>query len=465
MNSTNENTNPIATTTATASPLRQTPDETAEKSLAGQNQLDWIQDVEPWPDPVNGDELLAALAATLRRFVVLPPGAEPALALWMVHTYAFELRNVATYVGIESPDKRCGKSTLLTVLSALVNRPIVASNISSPAFFRVIEEVRPTLLIDESDTFLRGNDELRGILNAGYSRQTAFVVRVMHQAENEAIPITHHLSPISSNHPLKSPLPITYSPSPSYSGSRLARFSSWCPKALAAIGRLPETLADRCIVIPMNRKLPKEARERVRLIEGAELRRKCARFIRDHAAAIKSAQPAIPSGLNDRAADIWEPLFVLADLAGGPWPADARKAALLLTGAAQEQNPITSLLLDLYIGVVLTKADRVFSRSLVDRLCSVGVRPWNDLPGGGNITERWLARQLRPYGVQPRTIRIGMHRAKGYFRADLEEVFTRYVPNPNPSPPSSSRNCIAGFQPAVSPTSSRPGIARQGIHE
>jgi hypothetical protein len=54
----------------------------------------------------------------------------------------------------------------------------MAANISSPAFFRVIEEARPTLVIDEADTWLQGNDELRGILNSGYTRKTAFVVRV-----------------------------------------------------------------------------------------------------------------------------------------------------------------------------------------------------------------------------------------------------------------------------------------------
>ena len=84
--------------------------------------------------------LLDELAGVMRRFVVLPNGAA-ALALWVLHTYAFELREVSTYMGVESPEKRCGKTTLLTVLSELVNRPVVAANISSPAFFRVIEEV------------------------------------------------------------------------------------------------------------------------------------------------------------------------------------------------------------------------------------------------------------------------------------------------------------------------------------
>src|SRR5260370_1278685 len=91
---------------------------------------------------------------------------------------AFELRDGGTYIGVESPEKRCGKTTLLSALSRLVRRPVVAANISPPAFFRVIEEARPTLLIDEADTFLHGNEEMRGILNAGYHKDTAYVLRV-----------------------------------------------------------------------------------------------------------------------------------------------------------------------------------------------------------------------------------------------------------------------------------------------
>src|SRR6266478_6604886 len=135
-----------------------------------------------WPEPVDGRLLLDELARLLRRFLVLPKWGAETLALWTLHTYAFQLRNVSTYLGIESPEKQCGKTTLLTVLCELVHRPEVAANISSPAFFRVIEETQPTLLIDEADTFLQGNDELRGILNSGYTRQTAFVVRVANQS-------------------------------------------------------------------------------------------------------------------------------------------------------------------------------------------------------------------------------------------------------------------------------------------
>src|SRR5207237_3252028 len=133
-----------------------------------------MPELEPWPEPVNGEMLLDLVATTLRQVVVLPEMAAEALTLFTLHTYGFQLREVSTYLGIESPEKRCGKTTLLGVLGKLVSRPVMAANVSSPAFFRVIEEMQPTLLIDEADTFLRKRSELRGILNAGYTRETGY---------------------------------------------------------------------------------------------------------------------------------------------------------------------------------------------------------------------------------------------------------------------------------------------------
>src|SRR5262245_20174828 len=69
-----------------------------------------LEEVEPWPDPIAGPELLAALRDVIESHVVLPPFAANTLALWTLHTYAFELRDVSTYVGLGSPQKRCGKS-------------------------------------------------------------------------------------------------------------------------------------------------------------------------------------------------------------------------------------------------------------------------------------------------------------------------------------------------------------------
>ena len=156
-------------------------------------------------------------------------------------------------------------------------------------------------------------------------------------------------------------------------------------EALAAIGRLPETLADRCILIRMQRRRAGEETERLRNLEGAELRRRCARFAADHEAEIAQSRPAIPEGLNDRAGDIWEPLLALADTAGGKWPERAREAALGLSGAGEEHNASGGLLLDIL---------RLFGEEWAERLFS----------------------------------RVGEETGRGYVKADVLEASERYIP-------------------------------------
>jgi hypothetical protein len=377
---------------------------------------------------VDGNALLLALAELARRFLVLPKWAAETLALWVLHTYAFHLRDVTTYLGIESPEKRCGKTTLLKVLRRLVNRPVVASNISSPAFFRVIAEAQPALLIDEADTLLYGNDELRGILNAGYARETAYVVRVAPQ-HVEGLWLRAEREGSGEQFTGQGPEPFVGEGRVGRGqGMRLAQFSCWCPKAIAAIGRLPDTLADRCIVVRMQRKTAQEKCERLRHLDATELRRKCARFVQDHAAEIGAAQPALPPDLNDRAADIWEPLLALADLAGGDWPEKARQAALGLTMAAEENSPIASLLLDIFVAFATAGAERMFSSTLTATLAQATDRPWASLRKGKGVSELLLAKWLRPYGVRPKTMRIDGALAKGYMFEDFSEVFRRYIP-------------------------------------
>ena len=117
-------------------------------------------------------------------------------------------------------------------------------------------------------------------------------------------------------------------------------------------------------------------------------------------------------GLTNRAADIWEPLLALADLAGGRWPELARAAATSLTARAQEYSPIGSLLMDIFLVFIMSKNERIFSRDLVAELIASGERPWAELRRGKPVTETWLAQQLRPYGIKPRTIRIGGETAR-----------------------------------------------------
>jgi len=393
---------------------------------------DWVMHVKPWPEPVDAKLLLDTLRLTLRRFLVLPKWVAETLALWILHTYAFEWRDVSTYLGVESPERRCGKTTLLTILCRLVNRPVVSANVSSPAFFRAIEELKPTLMIDEADRFLKSKNDLQGILNAGYHRPTAYVLRMVNQSKR----VSPSLPPREERGGERRPSARSsgsrvhgeVSPDAVQSGSALAFFSCWCPKVISQIGRLPETLADRCIVFRMQRKTPNEECERIRNLETITLRRQCARFVLDHGKQISNARPELPKSLNDRAADIWEPLFVLADLAGGEWPELARQAAVSLSASAEDTNSIGSLLLDIFVLFAVEETDRMFTRTLLDGLNQRTDRPWAEMRNGKEITDLWLSQQLRPYGIRPRTVRIGDSRAKGYFQEDFMETFRRYIP-------------------------------------
>jgi hypothetical protein len=368
--------------------------------------------VAPWPQPVNGAELLEEIHLKIAGHVVLPRWAAETMTLWVPHTFAFECRDITTYLGIESPEHRCGKSTLITILSELTQRAVVASNVSAPSFFRVITQIVPTLFIDETDTFLTGNDELRGILNSSYFKKTAFVLRAVNlPSQNQ------HIVPVGLNG----------QPAPSYNPGIL-RFSCWCPKLIARIGALPPTLADRCIVFRLHRKTCEEPCERLRKFDPGDLKRKCLRFVLDHADQIAAAEPEIPRELNDRAADIWEPLLIIADLAGGRWPQLARDAAIGVAAACTDSNPMAVLLFDVFVQFNFAKTDRLFSSELVDRLNAYAGRPWKDLLRGKPIDDRWLARRLNPYGIRPRNLRIDGIQAKGYYEEDMIETVRRYVP-------------------------------------
>ena len=207
--------------------------------------------------------------------------------------------------------------------------------------------------------------------------------------------------------------------------SRLAKFSCWCPKAMAAIGRLPETLADRCIIVTMQRKMENEQCERLEEFDATELRRKCARFVEDQGEKIRSWRPEAPRNLSDRALDIWEPLLVLAEVAGGEWPKRAREAAQKLSGGGQRTSPRVRLLRHIEMLFRTAGSDRLFTRTMVKALNEFDeVR---DLREGDAITEVWLSRQLRDYGVLSKTVWIGEESAKGYSREDFRELFGRYT--------------------------------------
>lgn len=364
----------------------------------GQGQPLELVEPEPWPEPVEGTALLDALATALGRHVSLPPLAAVALALWVVLTYLLDHASTNPRLAITSPQKRCGKTTLLGVLSKLVQRALAAASITPAAVFRSIEASRPSLLLDEADTFLGDNLELRGVLNSGHTRSTAFVIRTVGD------------------------------------GHEPRRFGTWCPMAIAAIGKLPGTLMDRSIVIAMRRRRPGEVIARLRVDRTPELdrlARMAARWAADHQAAFAEADPEVPAALNDRAADNWRPLLTIADTAGGSWPAQARAAALVLSGDQEDDSAAVLLLADIRDLFAARATNRLPSGEMSGALVALDDRPWSEWRNCKPLTSNALARLLKPFGIVPGTIRIGRaesNTAKGYYRDAFEEAWDRYLP-------------------------------------
>ena len=222
-----------------------------------------LPEPEPWPEPVNGAELLDTLSASIRRHVVMPDHAADTVALWLLHTYLLDCFGISPRLAITSPEKGCGKTTLLDVLSHLVMRPLPTGNATVSATFRVVEMKRPTLLIDEADTFLPDNQELRGILNTGH-RQGGFVLRT----------VGDDFEPRA--------------------------FSTYSACGIALIGKLPATLADRSVPIDLQRRRPDEAIKAFRFDRTDhldQLARQAARWAQDNADHVRGADPDIPDGV------------------------------------------------------------------------------------------------------------------------------------------------------------------------
>ena len=353
-----------------------------------------LTDPEPWHERVDGATLLTTLAALFSLHLSLPQGAATALALWTVFTYVHDAAAVSPLLAITSATMRSGKSTLVILLGALVRRPISVSNITTAALYRAVEKFRPTLLIDEGDTFLREQNELRGILNSGHTRATAVVIRS-----------------VGDDHDART-------------------FSTWSPKAIAMIGRLPDTLTDRAIEIRLRRRAKHENVERLRqdrLQQHEPLRRRAARWAADNIDVLRKSDPEVPSYLNDRAADNWRALFAIADAAGGEWPARAREAARHLCGGATaevEGDYLVQLLADLCALFGDTRTSMT-SEEIVSALGRMEDRPWPEWKRGRPISTKQLANLLARFGVRP--VKLNSSR-RGYKLEDFDDSFTRYLP-------------------------------------
>lgn len=352
------------------------------------------------------DDSLAAMLneveATLDRFMSMSAEQRVAVVLWIAHTYVADVLEVCAYLFITSAEKRCGKSLLLDLIYLLVCRGLQTMNISTAALYRVIEERKPSLLIDEVDQFFgkgKGADpakaELVGLINAGF-RRGAKAIRM--------------------------------------GGAKMAtveEFDAYGPKALAGIGGcLPDTTEDRSIPIRLERKARADVRDRYRVrLHEEHVRDVGARLgvaVREHLDVISAAWPELPDELSDRAQDIWEGLFAIADAAGGDWPHRARRAAVKIhTDREPTVSQNTRLLADIEKVFI---SDKLLTKDLVAKLNDLEESPWGEWAGGKGITSSQLVSRLKTYGLTSKPMRAGGDgRGRGFDRGQFVPVFERYL--------------------------------------
>lgn len=379
----------------------------------------FLADVEPWPDAVDGALVLNNIVALLKTYMVLPSRAVEAIALWCLHAFLMTTWSTSPILAVLSPVKRCGKSTLMELIQVLVPRGLLVSNLSTSSLFRVVEAYAPTLLSDEADSWLSDDtSELRGIFNSGWRRGTAKVLRCDGDEHEPTI------------------------------------FSTWAPKAIAAIGKLPNTIEDRSIVVQLRRKTANEAVARFRHdrveAEALPLRRQLRRWADDHAADVARLDPDDLDQLHDRASDNWRPLRMLAVALGDDWPTRADASALALSGVTVESddNISVQLLADVKIVFEARDEDALPSSALAAALAELTDRPWAEWSHGKPINPHKLARLLKPFGAVPSNMRVAGKVVKAYRRDAFIDPWERYLP-PDPGLKPLQRNKLNESGPEV----------------
>lgn len=369
------------------------------RDIALQGRAVKLHEAEPWPDRVEGAQVLDSVAKTVASYVALSPSAADAVALWVAHAHCFDVFEHTPRLHVTSPEKRCGKTTLRDVLSCLVPRPLPTENMTKAVLFRLVEAYKPTVLADEFDGWLRENVELVSLFNSGHKRTGQ-----AYRCEGE--------------------------------DNTVRTFSVFAPAVLCGIGSLPGTLADRSIRIRLERAVKGEVKRRFdsrRVEELEEHNSKLARWCQDNREKLAACEPELPEAAFNRLADNWRPLFAIAEIAGGNWPQRVLAAFHALTSEEDETGVGEQLLADIWDAFETKGIDRISSSELVEFLTGLEHRPWAEWKHGKPITAAGLAKLLGRFGIAPRTIRMpDGSTPKGYLHGDFNHVFDRYL-RPDPA--------------------------------
>ena len=353
------------------------------------------EELAEWSAPFDIESVANEMRSTIARHCLLSDEQVTAIVLWIFSSYLINAFWIFPNLFARSPEMRCGKSTMMRVISSICRNGLHASNISPAVLFRLTDHFDITLLIDEADTFVaNASQDLVGIINSGHNRSTAVIIRCD-----------------GDEH-------------------RPRAFNTYFPKALAAIGSLPPTIEDRSIIINLNRMKPTESVERIpgNFYEQLQpVRRKILTWCKASIEAIRK-QPTEPPNIgNDRAVDNWLPLFTVAEHISGEWPELCFKAYQALTTVAEPELP-TQLLKDIRQLFQNNKDSRISSADLIMELCKDDTGPWQTSNNGRQLSPHQLAKLLSPYGIKPDALRFGDKVKRGYEQSQFIDAFERYLP-------------------------------------
>jgi putative DNA primase/helicase len=404
----------------------------AENNSGQGQEIKW-KERKPWDEPVYGAALIDEIISFIRKHVIMSEPHLVSVALWVLASYAFEEFFIFPRLLIKSPEKRCGKSTLLDLISCLVKKPTVASNMTAAPLFRIIEQYQPTVLLDEADAYLRQNEEVRLIVNAGHKKGGA-VFRC-----------------VGDDHQPRA-------------------FNVFGPMVIAGIGSQRDTIEDRSIIINMKRKMRDEVTEPFRTDKPGNAEapaRQCARWVVDARTRLGGADPTIPKGVYNRAADNWRPLLAVAETIGGALQERVRIVAQTKTAEASAgENYGTMLLADIRTLFVEQQSQPLFSDDIVKRLCVWDDRPWGDMGRGQSLTTHKLASLLIQFGIGPQQIKFWNVNKRGYRAEQFADAWDRYL---DPLPPVPTfidmlNTPMASIMPPVDPAQSATSLLSEQIN-
>lgn len=357
--------------------------------------------------PKSGADILADVETFVGRFVAYPSeAARVAHTLWIAHTWFMSQWDSTPRIAFLSTEPGSGKSRALEVTEPLVPRPVHAVNTTPAYLFRKVADPdgTPTILYDEIDTVFgpkaKDNEDVRGMLNAGHRRGATAGRCVMRGKTVET-----------------------------------EELEAYCAVALAGLDDLPDTIGTRAVIVKMRRRAPGEKvepwRHRINGPQGHPIAEQLMRW----GEMVESVPwPDMPDGIEDRNADVWEPLLALADLAGGDWPARGRAAALhLVKAAADGKRSLGVQLLD-DLRKVFADQTAMSTTDILHALLDLDEAPWGDLRGK-ELDARSLSYRLKKYDVKPANVRIDGRVVKGYKAEDLADPWSRYL---GPSPENSA---------------------------